>query len=173
MDNIAVDALILRVAAGDMSALEELYNGLADMVYGFAMTIVKNPAVAEDIRQDVFVKIYNGAGSFKSSGFGKSWIMMITRNLSLNAVSRGVTEPEDALVNMQSGDNTEQSAIINLTLRRALERLSDDERRIVTLHALSGLRLNQIADIMDMPLGTVKWKHSKALKQLKSEFGEE
>lgn len=173
MDNRTADALIERISAGDMSALEDLYTQFSQAVYAYAMTIVKDKVVAEDIMQDVFVKVYQNASGFRAEGYGKAWILRIARNLALNAVTRRrESEPEEAFETLRAPDRPEDSAIIRVSLKEALDALSDEERRIVTLHAVSGMTLGEIAATLSQPLGTVKWKHAGALKKLRRAVGD-
>lgn len=169
MDNKTADRLICAVAQGDMSALEQLYSELAPGVFAFARSIVKDEAAAQDIMQDTFVRVYNSAGSFSPRGLGRAWIMQIARNLSLNAISRfDRSVPEEAAAEQAASDSTEDSAEARVMVMNALDMLSDAEREVVTLHAVSGLKLEIIARIMDEPLGTIKWRHSQAMKKFRA-----
>ena len=168
MDSKAADALIVRVSRGDMSALEELYNEFSRAVYAYAMTIVNDRDTAEDIMQDVFVKVYRCSSGFVPQGLGKAWIMRIARNLSLNAVTRRREEgTEEELETLRAPDRPEDHAVLRVALDGAMKSLSDDERQIVTLHAVSDMTLSDIAKTLGQPLGTVKWKHAAALKKLR------
>ncbi len=169
IDNKAVDRLICDIAQGDMSALETLYCELAPGVYAFARSIVKDDAAAQDIMQDTFVRVYNSAASFHARGLGKAWIMQIARNLSLNAVMRTAkNEPEDVIEDRPAGESTEDAAETRLMISAALDALTDAEREVLVLHAVSGLKLDAIAKITGEPLGTVKWRHSQAMKKIRS-----
>ena len=168
MDSKAADALILRVSKGDMSALEKLYNAFAREVYAYAMTIVKDRDTAEDIMQDVFVKVWQCAGGFKAQGLGKAWIMRIARNLSLNAVTRRRDDgDEEQLETLPAPDRPEDQVVSRVAVSQALDTLTGDERQIVTLRMSSDMTLAEIAKVLGQPLGTVKWKHAEALKKLR------
>lgn len=172
MDNKKADQLIRRVAAGEMSALEELYDALSDRVFAFALSIVRNRDTAEDIMQDTFVRIYNAASGFSAEGAGLSWIMRITHNLAINSVRERKHLPPEELENESAPDSCEGLAVGRVLIADALEKLSDTERRIVVLHAGGGLTLGEIAQVLSEPLGTVKWRHASALKKLKRLLGE-
>lgn len=169
IDNKRADALICAVAKGDMSALEQLYSELAPAVFAFARTIVKNESTAQDIMQDTFVRVFNSASSFRPQGYGKAWIMQIARNLSLNAVTaRTYDEIDEAASEKPSADSTEETAEARVMVAAAMDSLSDAERQVVVLHAVSGLKLERIAQIMEEPIGTVKWRHSQAMKKIRA-----
>ena len=168
MDSKAADSLIVRVSKGDMAALEQLYGEYARAVYAYAMTIVKNSDAAEDIMQDVFVKIWRCAGDFKPQGLGKAWIMRIARNLSLNAVTRRRDDDSDEqLETMRAPDSPEDSVVGRVAVSEMLGSLTDEERQIVTLRMSSDMTLAEISKVLGQPLGTVKWKHAEAMKKLR------
>lgn len=168
MEQKYADILICRTGQGDMTAFEELYNELSRKVYAFVMTIVKNPAAAEDIMQDTFVRVYNAAADFKGSGSGISWIMRIARNLAYNTLARKQAEPEEKIDSEKTSDSTENNVVERIVIQQAMKSLDDNERQIITLHAVVGMKLHEIAKIMEQPLGTVKWRHSAALKKLRN-----
>lgn len=169
IDNRAADVLICAIGQGDMSALEALYSELAPAVFAFARSVVKDEAAAQDIMQDTFVRVYNSAAAFKARGLGCAWVMQIARNLSLNSLSRfSRTEPEEAISDAPADDSTEDSVEARVMVSAALDTLSDAERQVITLHAVSGLKLDAIARVMNEPLGTIKWRHSQAMKKIRA-----
>lgn len=169
IDNKAADKLICDIAGGDMSALETLYRGLAPGVFAFARSIVRDDALAQDIMQDTFVRVYNSAGSFRPRGLGKAWVMQIARNLALDALTRRTaSEPEEVIGERPAGDSTEDSAEARVMIGHALSVLTDAEREVIVLHAVSGLKLEEIARITGEPLGTVKWRRSRAMKKIRT-----
>ncbi len=177
MESHEFDILINQVAQGSTESLEQLYNECAKGVYALAYSIVKSHASAEDIMQDTFVRVWTSASTFNATGNGRAWIFRIARNLSINAVTRKRTDSLDALTE-ESGDrlssnvSTEESALVNHSVQSAIASLGDKEREIITLHSMSGLTLNEIAVLLDVPLGTIKWRHSQAIKKLRSSLSD-
>ncbi len=173
MESHEFDILIMNVAQGDSDSLEQLYNACAKGVYALAYSIVKSHAAAEDIMQDTFVRVWSSASTFTSTGNGRAWIYRIARNLSLNAVTRGKADSLDAITEetgdrLAALDSTENSAVMGHSIDSAISSLGDKEREIITLHSMSGLTLNEISDLLDVPLGTIKWRHAQALKKLRA-----
>ena len=169
IDNRAADMLICAIGQGDMSALETLYSELAPAVCAFARSIVKDEAAAQDVMQDTFVRVYNSAGAFSPCGLGCAWVMQIARNLSFNALSRfAKSEPEETISESPAADSTEDFAEARVMIMHALDGLSDAERQVITLHAVSGLKLDAVARVMNEPLGTIKWRHSQAMKKIRA-----
>ena len=74
MNSAELDNLILKVAAGDISSLEGIYQSTRESVYAYALSIVKNMADAEDVLQECYIKLYHGASGYKSQGKPLAWI---------------------------------------------------------------------------------------------------
>lgn len=77
------DALILRIAQGDTAALEVLYRQTSSSIYGFALSILRDPVAAEDVMQDTFVSVMQSAPGYQPSGKPMAWLLTIARNLAL------------------------------------------------------------------------------------------
>lgn len=164
------DTCIRKIAAGDQAALAELYEQTHAAVYSFALSILKNRQDAEDVVQDTYIQIWNAAGGYTSEGKPLAWIFTIARNLArmrIRAQSRTVAvAPED----WQSlfSDEPAVTPEDRLLLAALLETLSDEERQILVLHIMTGLKHREIAELLNLQLNTVLVKHSRALKKLRS-----
>ena len=82
------DALILRIAQGDTAALEVLYRQTSSSIYGFALSILRDPVAAEDVMQDTFVSVMQSAPGYQPSGKPMAWLLTIARNLALMRLRR-------------------------------------------------------------------------------------
>ena len=145
----ALEDCIARIAGGDKDALADLYSRTRPAVYGFALSIVKNAHDAEDILHDACLQVWNAAGGYRRQGKPMAWVLTITRNLAISRLREHGRTDEDRMM-----------------LEAVLSALSDEERQIVTLHALTGLRHREIAALLGLPLPTVLSKYSRALKKL-------
>lgn len=173
-DDSRLEDLLHKVALRDESAFQVLYESTKSAVYGFALSIVKNPHDAEDVMQETYLTLYKAAASYQPQGKPMAWILRITRNFSLLKLrDRKRQQPMsweemerwmDEKYQLQSEDK--------LVLEAAMTSLSDEERQIVSLHALGGLRHREIAQILDLKLSTVLSKYNRALKKLKESIGE-
>lgn len=166
--------LIDRIASGDMDALHELYLSTSASVYGFALSITKNTHDAEDVLQDTFIIVHRKASEYHSHGKAIAWILTIAKNLSLMKLrERNRTTDIDEL------DGDARFALIDdpddrLILNTALSILGDDERSIVMLHAITGLKFGEISTLLELPLGTVLSKYHRAIKKMRAHLkGEE
>ena len=167
-DDAALDRCIAGIAGGDQDALAEFYGRTRPAVYGFALSILKNAHDAEDVLHDAYLQVWQAAGQYRTQGKPRAWLMTIVRNLALSHLrQQGRTEPlaqedwQDRLA-----DNPAVTQEDRMTLTALLEALGDQERQIVTLHALAGLKHREIAAMLSLPLPTVLSKYSRALKKL-------
>ena len=166
---VDMDDLLFRIAAGEQAALAQLYEHTQASVFGFALSILKNTHDAEDVLHDCYVAVWQGAAGYRSRGKPLAWILTITRNLCLqqlrtrNRVSDLAPEDWEPYLADKEGVTLEDRSI----LRSCMEQLRDEERQIVTLHALSGFKHREIAAILQLPLPTVLSKYHRAVKRLK------
>ena len=170
-----LEKLIIDIAGGSKNALEELYRQTDSSVYGFALSILKRPHEAEDVMHDAYVKIYESAGGYRPQGKPMAWILTIVRNLSLarfrSKDSSNLRLMEDWL-ETDDNDFTEAS-LDQIILSRVLRNLSDEERQIVILHSISGLKFKEIAYVLEIPLSTTISKYHRSLSKLRRILKEE
>ncbi len=165
--SLIVDNCILRLANNDLSAMEELYHRTKTSVYSFALSILKNAHDAEDVLHDCYVLVWGAAGSYRSAGKPMAWLLTITRNLCLKKLAENKKavplDTDAALAKIDTSMPAEDRMIISECFRS----LSDEERQIVVLHAVSGFKHREIAQLLDMPVSTVLSKYNRALKKLR------
>ena len=169
--------LIVRMASGDGEAFRELYQKAAGPVYGFALSILRNRHDAEDVMHDAFIKTYQNAGSYKPKGKPWAWIMTIVRNLCYDRLRAGKACEDVTMYEGfgSAGDDAsergeEDLTLDRLVLREALAILGAEDRQIVVLHALTGMKHREIAELLEMPVGTVLSKYNRALKRMRDEI---
>lgn len=168
-DGTVLDSLIARIADGDREALAALYERTQPAVYGFALSILKNQTDAEDVLQDTYLRIWNAAGGYRSQGKPMAWVLSIVRNLALDRVNE-----QSRIQPVSEFEWTEQTAELpavtqedRLTLSTLLENLGEEERQIIMLHALTGFKHREIAELLKLPLPTVLSKYHRGIKKLK------
>ena len=169
-DNVALKRLLTGVAAGDREALAELYRRTKAAVYGMALSYLHSAHDAQDMTQDVFVRVWDCASQYRPTGSPMGWLLAVCRNLclmQLRSDSRraALTDAEwDAI----PAEETGLSAAERVLLQHALAELGEEERRIVLLHAVTGLKHREIAALLELPLATVLSKYHRALKKMRS-----
>lgn len=171
IDTLDVDNLIKQIAKGDKSALSDLYAETRAAVYGFSLSITKNRDDSEDVLQDTYIKVWQNAGNYQAKGTPMAWILSITKNLSLMKLREHGRKqdlaPEDWDALFHDADPTATIDDRHL-LEVALTILSDEEREVVLLHAISGLKHREIADLLNIALATVLSKYHRGLKKLRN-----
>ena len=164
-----LDSMLSAVARGDTKAFEMLYNATRVSVYSFALSIVKNSYDAEDVMQDCYVALFASAADYVSCGKPLAWILTIVRNLCFQKfrTQKLNSEFHRQDKNELSAEKTAVSPDDRLILKECLEKLQDQERQIIILHAVSGFKHREIAEFLEIPLPTVLSKYHRALKKLR------
>ena len=161
--------LLLHIAGGDRDALAALYQRTRAAVYGLALSYLKNAQDAQDLTQDVYVQVWDRAEQYRLIGSPMGWLLAVCRNLCLMRLRReerhaALSEEEwDAIPARECGLDADERAL----LQGALAVLGEEERRIVLLHAVTGLKHREIAALLELPLPTVLSKYHRALKKMR------
>ena len=159
-------ATLRRAQAGDRDAIAELVTGQQRYVYSIAMSLMRDPAEAADLTQDAFVRVLKSLGTYRGETKFTTWLYRLVVNIGLDRLRRRgrplVRMDEDPDFDVASEDplldvpdvveRVEQAAMV----RRALDELPDAQRLALTLHYFDELRYEDIADVMGVPLNTVK-----------------
>ena len=170
--NKILEKSLKRIAKGETDRIADIYDEVNSSLYGYILSFLKNPTEAEDVLQDTYVKICQSAGMYKAMGKPMAWILTIARNLSLMKIrSRAkFTDIEEYEWDNLSEGDSDFHVEDREVLTAAMSKLSSEESQIVMLHAVSGMKHREIADMYDMPLATVLSKYNRALKKLKKEL---
>jgi RNA polymerase sigma-70 factor (ECF subfamily) len=177
--NFSDGELIERLRQDDLDALGGLFERYRDRVFRTALVIVRDPAVAEDILQDCFLKVYANAQRIDTNRPLVPWLYRVTVNLSYTWLSRGKNHrtPLDNVVDLlispmkQAPDRLTEQTELRQNVRKAIHDLSIDQRVVVVLYYLNGLNLQDIAEILDLPIGTVKSRLYYARENLRGKLG--
>ena len=169
-DRHELQQLLIHIAGGEREALAELYQRTRSAVYGLALSYLKNAHDAQDLTQDVYVQVWDRAEQYRLIGSPMGWLLAVCRNLCLMRLRReerhaALSEEEwDAIPARECGLDADERAL----LQGALASLTDEERRVVLLHAVTGLKHREIAALLELPLPTVLSKYHRALKKMRS-----
>jgi RNA polymerase sigma-70 factor (ECF subfamily) len=157
--------LVARVCEGDLAALGDLYDKYRTQVFRTALAITSNREAAEDILQEVFLKLHRYAERIDQTVPLGPWLYRVTVNLCYTHVSRrkrwftAVEEVIENVVAPPSRNNPEhriEQGELHETVRRAIDSLSPNQKIVIVLHYLADLSLKEIAYVLDIPEGTVK-----------------
>jgi len=167
------DALwIKQIAEGNREAFEKLYGQYQKRLFRYFMRLVSVTEAAEELTNDVLVEVWKKAGDFRGLSKVSTWIFGIAHHKAMNELrSRkpATLEIEAAANEADPGETPEQSAAqVNLKekIKRALQALSPEHREVMELTFTNGLSYQEISDIMQCPVNTVKTRMFYAKKQL-------
>jgi RNA polymerase sigma-70 factor (ECF subfamily) len=169
--------LIVRIAGGDRNAFEELYRRYARPVLGLALRRLGDRGRAEDAVQDAFAAVWRSAHSYRPErGGGAPWLYTVARNAIVDGLRR-TPEPAAETPEAPSAEggppDRAEAAWLAWRVHRALEELPAHERPVIELAYYGGLSQSEIADFLDVPLGTVKTRTRSALARLADALSEE
>lgn len=174
----ADDALLAGYGAGDAVAAASFIRRHQARVYGLALSIVIDPALAEDISQEAFTRAWRHAATYDARrGSVPTWLLTITRNLAIDALRLRRSLPVDpttlaALDMKATGLDAEPGRAAELSdqtarLRTALAGLPEEQRRAVVLSGLMGRTAREISERENIPLGTAKTRIRAAMRKLR------
>jgi RNA polymerase sigma-70 factor, ECF subfamily len=172
--------ILQRFKAQDKKAFDTLYCQFAPRVLAFAITLTRSRPDAEDLTQEAFLAAFHGAAGFQSRSTMMGWLCGIvvrkfrdkkrTPKSTFTRFSEVVELTEE---NSPILPRTESFSLTSICLERALETLNDAEREAFVLVAIQGLTQKEAAQVLAIPLGTVKWRVFEASKKLRLVMQEE
>jgi RNA polymerase sigma factor (sigma-70 family) len=174
------EALLAGYATGDPSTAAAFVRRFQGRVYGLALTIVRQPAIAEEVAQETFVRVFRHAGNYDArKGRVSTWLLSIARNLAIDVTRMKRLDPVDpeviaAEVSLTSSEPAADEVGLQPDerdqLRSAITELPDDQRRALVLAAYMGRTAREISDLDEVPLGTVKTRIRTAMIKLRDEL---
>jgi RNA polymerase sigma factor (sigma-70 family) len=174
------EALLAGFATGDPRTAAAFVRRFQGRVYGLAMTIVRQPPIAEEVAQETFARVYRHAGNYDArKGRVSTWLLSIARNLAIDVTRMKRLDPVDPeVIAAELSIESQTPAVDEMAvqpderaqLRAAIGDLPDDQRRALVLSAYMGRTAREISDLDDVPLGTVKTRIRTAMLKLRSEL---
>jgi RNA polymerase sigma-70 factor, ECF subfamily len=169
-----VDLLLGRVARGDAQAFEKLYDELSAVVFGLARRVVRDPARAEDVTQEVFLEVWRKAARFDSSlGKAKTWVLTIAHRRAVDAVRRSESQKrQDQRAAPEEVSHDQPADMLIQTeehgaVRRCMDTLTDLQLESVRLAYFNGYTYNEVATLLEKPLPTIKTRMRDGLIRLR------
>ena len=168
MEEIRKKELLWKISQGEEGAFETLYEETRKDIFAFALSILNDYHDAEDVMQEVFLKIKLKAGVCKDFDNTAGWMIRITKNTALDLIRKKKRAVIDEDLVKNSVHTKEESGIAecSIFISELFAELGDEERQIVVLHLLSDLTHKTIAKTLNLPLTTVKWRYRKAILHL-------
>jgi RNA polymerase sigma-70 factor, ECF subfamily len=171
MDAASEHQLIERCREGDEQAFRELVERYKGLVFALVARSITDRGRAEEVAQDVFVRVYRGLPSFRGESRVSTWIYRIVVNVLMAERRQPVTEPLEGTGKVPREFGTADRQFDELTLRdrmeKALQRLPTNYQVLVNGHYLKGMQYEELAAALNLPLGTVKTHLHRAKRQLR------
>jgi RNA polymerase sigma-70 factor, ECF subfamily len=165
--------LASQAAAGDAAAMAALLDRHFDYVHAICLRMLRDPAAAEDARQEVLFRASSRIRSFDQRSSFRTWIFAIARNVVLNEIrSRDrAPVPTEAVETVADTAAEERDADARLDIDAALARLSPARREVIVLRYLCDLPYQEIAEVLGIPVNTVRTRLRRALGDLRVIIG--
>lgn len=180
------ELLVERAKRGDVEAFEKLISQHEKTVYNIAFRLTGNHEDASDVAQEAFIRAYSSLADFRGDSSFATWLYRIVNNACLDELRRRkrqkvtyldqTVEMEDGEVSRQIADPSDgpEQALERVELRRAVQesilQLDEEYRVVLVMRELLGYSYNEIAEALDLNLGTVKSRLSRARGALKEKF---
>lgn len=191
LDDLEDSDLMLRYARGDERAFAILVDRHQKPLYNFILRSCSNRDTADELLQDVFLRVIKSAASYQPSAKFTTWVYTIARNACIDAARKrsradlyslqnhvgddeGGQTHQDRLVDdsAHSGSVDAERQAFRDRLQQALEKLPEDQREVFVLRELTGLKFREVAEVVDAPLPTVKSRMRYAIETLRGELAE-
>jgi RNA polymerase sigma-70 factor, ECF subfamily len=166
--------LLARVERGDEAAMTSLFERYAKLVYSVALRVLRDPATAEDVLQEIFMRVWRHPESFSATrGSLGGWLAVVARNRAIDCLRRRrPTDPVEEVTLASTcnlGNETERNLMMEKA-RAVVGQLPREQRKTLEMAFFDGLTHTEIAEMTGDPLGTVKTRIRSALAALRKAF---
>ena len=169
MNNEQLTHALNAIRGGDKAAFEALYKDMRTPVYTVLFRITWDKPTAEDLLQEVFIKLYCSPPKLSIKN-PRAYIFRMARNLAIDNARKSTKH-----TSLDDAENAAHQPLDDIPLRtdieNALRALPMLDCQIVTLHITGGLKFREISDMTELPLGTVLWRYQKAIGKLQKTIG--
>jgi RNA polymerase sigma-70 factor (ECF subfamily) len=171
MEDVHERELVERCRSGDEHAFQELVDRYKDLVFALIARTVQDRSRAEDLAQDVFLRIHRGLPYFRGEARLSTWIYRIVANVCLHEQTRppAAVSLDDMRTKASPSGPDRQFGDLELRdrLEKAIARLPANYRLLIAAHYLKGVQYEGLAEALQLPLGTVKTQLYRAKQQLR------
>src|SRR5215475_1962782 len=171
MDPVHERELVERCRRGDEGAFQELVDRYKDLVFALIARTIQDRSRAEDLAQDVFLRVHRGLPYFRGEARLSTWIYRIVANVCVQEHGRPATisiDDDRARVQPPAGSDRQFGDLeLRDRLEKAIARLPPNYRLLIAAHYLNGVQYESLAEALQLPLGTVKTQLYRAKQQLR------
>lgn len=168
------DALILELQNGNPRAFERIYQLYSESTYGIIYSIIRDENIAEEVLQDVFLKIWDKAPTYNSDkGRFFTWVLNIARNAAIDKIrSKSFKNSQqnlkaDNFVNILEDKTSFAESVDSIGLKKYIDKLKPVCKKLIDYLFFRGYTQKETSEELDMPLGTVKTRNRMCIEQLR------
>jgi RNA polymerase sigma-70 factor (ECF subfamily) len=174
--DLSDESILAGMALGDPDAAAVFVRRYQARVYGLALTIVGSAAVAEEVAQEAFLRVWRNAAVYDARrGRVATWVLTIARNLAIDALRLRGEQPIDPHALMGTLISREEGESAGFDdkepLRNAVRALPPEQSRLIVLSVFYGLTAKETAEVEGIPLGTAKTRIRRGLAKLRETLG--
>ncbi len=168
-----VQPILKRIASGDKNAVQDCLNTYGGLVWSLALRMVSNSEEAEDAVQEIFIDIWKNAGRYDETQASETtFVAMIARRRLIDRIRKQSRQPdinslEDILAEPENKDQDMQVCLEAKEAAQAMKNIRPEQRQVLYLSIVQGYSHQEIADALNMPLGTVKTHARRGLIQIR------
>jgi len=172
--------LLARVGRGDRQAFSSLYDEMAPRVLGLVTRLLRDPAQSEEVTQEIFLEIWQTSSRFDpNKGGASTWILTMTHRRAVDRVRASqASRDRDVKVGIRDldadYDHVAESVEVRIEherVEKAMARLTDMQRQAITLSYYGGYSNSEVAEILSVPIGTIKTRIRDGMIRLRDEMG--
>lgn len=173
------EELIKRSQRGDTDAFQKLAQSYKSRIYSLALRMLGNPTDAEDAAEESVIKLYYSMKKFRGQSSFSTWVYAVTRNTCLDMLRKNEKKRTDIdleeveyFITSHDGDPEEASERGHKVafLKKAINSLPEENRKTLILREMDGYSYEEIAELLNVSVGTVKSRISRAKERIRSEF---
>ena len=172
--------LLARVATGDRAAFSDLYDELAPRVFGLVKRLLRDPSQSEEVTQEIFLEVWQTASRFDpNKGGATTWILTMSHCRAVDRVRASqASRNRDVKVGIRDFENAYDDVSASVEVRvehdrveKAMARLTELQRQAIQLSYYSGYSNSEVAEILRVPIGTIKTRIRDGMIRLRDELG--
>jgi RNA polymerase sigma factor (sigma-70 family) len=176
VEGLSDEALLAGLGSGNPEAAAAFVRRFQGRVYGLALTMLRDPDLAEDVAQETFVRVWRHAATFDARrGRVPTWVLAIARNVAIDRARLRSATPVDPEVLASELELAREDAPVDIAeralVRQAVGALPDDQRRALVLAMYTGRTAREISELDGVALGTVKTRIRAAMLKLRDTLG--
>ncbi len=171
------ESILKRIASGERNAVQECLTAYGGLVWSLALRMLSNSEEAEDAVQEIFIDVWKNADRFDENQASETtFVAMIARRRLIDRIRKdsrrpGIDSLEDILTEPENNNQDMQMCIEAKEAAQAMKNLRPEQRHVLHLSIVQGFSHQEIADALDMPLGTVKTHARRGLIQVREDLG--